>query len=192
MTGELDAMRQVAEAHRRAVQEQIGDLHREMAGMIAAQFDSLQSRFREELRQAVASVVAGAATEANAAAEERIAPLRAAVEAKDREIAELRTRLNGSDQATLDLLQGVGEICRRAAERIAVQPAPAPEAQVEADAAPPAEAPPQPDTPTAEAVPPGEDLPDFAQSPPPGKLWRVPLVSSLVLTTGLMLARHFL
>jgi len=126
-------------------------------------------------------VAAIAASAADAAADNRLAPLRAAVAAKDREIAELRARLEGSDRATLDLLQGVGEICRRAAERYTSPAGPAAPQVAEEPAAP------------APAEPGGEtDVPGFAQGQQPGKLWRVPLVSSLVLTTGAMVVMHFL
>ncbi len=176
LSDDLAATRESAEAGRKAVGEQV-----------AAQLQAMQNQFREDLRQAVSDTAAAAAYAADSTLEARTAPLQAALEAKDREIADLRARLSGSDAATLDLLQGVGEICRRAAQRIGGPPAP------------PADSPaggtePQVETAAQDPAPAeGEGaVPGFAQSQPPGKLWRVPLVSSLVLTTGAMWMLHYL
>ncbi len=118
--------------------------------------------------------------------------LRAELEAKDREIAELRQRLADTDSNVLELILGIGQICRQAARKLGppvasaesgpaqttdpgVEPAPAAAENVEA--------------PESEYDAP---LPGFAQSQKPSRLWRVPLVSSLVLTTGGLVLRHFL
>ncbi len=158
-----------AETDRQNVQAQIAALEHGVADVIATQFQSLQGQLRDEVRQAVST-----------AAEEHSAPLRTAMEAKDREIAELRARLTGSEQATLDLLQGVGEICRKAASRITGSEPGDPPAGSSAE--PPAGEP---------AQEPG-DAPGFTQSKTPSRLWRVPLVSSVVFTTGALMIRHAL
>jgi hypothetical protein len=176
LSDDLAATRESAEAGRKAVGEQV-----------AAQLQAMQNQFREDLRQAVSDTAAAAASAADSTLEARTAPLQSALEAKDREIADLRARLSGSDAATLDLLQGVGEICRRAAQRIAGPPAPP--ADSSAGAAEPQVEPAAQDPGPAESA---GTVPGFAQSQPPGKLWRVPLVSSLVLTTGAMWMLHYL
>ncbi len=176
LSDELAATRESVEAGRKALQEQV-----------AAQLPAMQSQFREDLRQAVSDAASAAASAADATLEARTAPLRAALEAKDREIADLRARLTGNDAATLDLLQGIGEICRRAAQRIAGPPAPpaeSPAGVVEPQAGVAAQGP--------EPAESAGDVPGFAQPQSPGKLWRVPLVSSLVLTTGAMWMLHYL
>jgi hypothetical protein len=181
LSEQLDGIRKTADADRQTVEERIGSLHHDIADVLSEQLESMQQQLRDEIRQSAGNVAAIAASAADAAADNRLAPLRAAVAAKDREIAELRARLEGSDRATLDLLQGVGEICRRAAERYTSPAAPAAPQVAEEPAAP---APAEPGSET--------DVPGFAQGQQPGKLWRVPLVSSLVLTTGAMVVMHFL
>ncbi|SPE35256.1 conserved hypothetical protein [Candidatus Sulfopaludibacter sp. SbA3] len=208
---QLTAIRDAAEADRRVMEEQISTLHHDVAEVLSGQFEAFQQQIREEVRQTVGNAAAMAASAADSAIEERLAPLRAAVQAKDREIAELRARLAGSDQATLDLLQGVGEICRRAAQRFVAAEATPPQtpfSSMEPEPAAPADSPiaSLDDLPPAASasdpeLPPtgeflgltdGETIPGFAQPQPSSRLWRVPLVSSLVLTTGVMLMVHYL
>jgi hypothetical protein len=198
-TVQLAAVHHTAEADRLALREQVAALHHDVADILAGQYEALQQQVREEVHQSVGKMAAMAASAAESTMEARMAPLRAALEAKDREIAELRGRLAGSDQSTLDLLQGVGEICRQAAQRLFVPPAPPPEtpaSTVEPQAPAPVEAPGGSidDSPPVAAAPAESDeaIPGFAQPKPPSRLWRVPLVSSLVLTSGVMLMRHFL
>lgn len=129
---------------------------------------------------------------------ERLAPmeqqLRTEIGEKDREIAELRQRLADADTTLLDIVSGIGQVCRQAAERMG-RPAPAPvpiAAPVPAAETPaPAVEGAAPD-PAADSA--GEPpLPGFAQPQKPGRLWRVPLVSSLViLVTGGLFLAHYL
>ncbi len=184
---EMDSVITQSSQFRYDLREQLSEERRAMQEQSAAQLQATLSQFREELRQGVNDAAAAAASVTDSAIETHTAPLRAAVEAKDREIAELRARLTGHDEATLDLLQGMGEICRRAAQRIAGPPAP-PSESSEGGAEPQAGAPAQDPGPAESAG----DVPGFAQSQPPGKLWRVPLVSSLVLTTGAVWMLHYL
>ena len=207
--GQLAAIRHSVEAERLATEEQLAGLRREVSGALNGQLEKFQQQIREEVRQAVGNVAAMAASAADSAIEDRMAPLRIALEARDREVAELRARLAGSDQATLDLLYGVGEICRRAAERYVAPQAEQPPQEPPAAEPPPPEPEansfadefrkaggtiePPPDPPREEFQDQSEEsVPGFAQSASPGKLWRVPLVSSLIFTTGLTLALHYL
>ena len=190
LTAELEAIRKSGDADRQAVQQQIAGVHQQVAAAVAAQFEELQKQFREELRQAMGNMAATAASAADSTIEGRIAPLRATIEAKDREIAQLRARLAGSDQATLELLHGVGEMCRQAAERLETPPAP-PQETSSGSMEPPSVEPAAEVPASGESVsetggpPANEEVPGFAQPTPPGKLWRVPLVSSLIVTTGM-------
>jgi hypothetical protein len=181
VSDQLTALRETVQADREGVQAQIGQLHHDVADVLGGQLEAFQQQIREEVRQALGAVSAMAVSAADSVIEERVAPLRAAMAAKDQEIAELRSRLAGTDQATLDLLQGVGEICRRTAERFVTPKTTPPETPAAAEE--PVE--PQPQAAT-------ETVPGFAQSQPSGRLWRVPLVSSLVLTTGAMVMMHYL
>jgi hypothetical protein len=211
-SGQLAAIRGTVEADRKAMQEELAGLHHDVAEVLGGHLEAFQRQIREEVSQGLGNAAAAAASAVDSAMEERMAPLRAAMEAQDREIAELRARLVGSDQATLDLLQGVGEICRRAAQRFVAPHAPPPETppgSVEQNAGTPVETPAASidDLPRSAAamVEPGplpmeeagsfagtQPIPGFAQPKPPGRLWRVPLVSSAVLTTGVVLMLRYL
>jgi hypothetical protein len=119
--------------------------------------------------------------------------LRAEVADKSREIAELRERQAESDRNVLDLILAIGQMCREAAERIAdpaARPAPA---EPRAEPAPPAaEIPEEQVLAGAPDAPPFESpVPGFAQPKPPARLWRVPLVSSFLLTAvGVLLLQY--
>jgi len=84
-------------------------------------------------------------------------------------------RLSASDARMMDFISGIGQVCRQATER----------GERGSDENPPsAEAPA-----TAQADLP---VPEFTQTKTPTGLWRVPLVSSLVLTAAGLLALHYL
>ncbi|HEV3197981.1 MAG TPA: hypothetical protein VGZ73_08740, partial [Bryobacteraceae bacterium] len=148
--------------------------------------------------------------------------LRLELEQRDHEIAELRRRLADTDTKVLELILGIGQICRQAADKIvppmgpqerggrhgqspssAVNPVPnLPNCVSTTESAdlglgPPAAA-------VASRPPGGQEngngeesqndrhVPGSAQAQEPNGLWRVPLVSSLVLATGGLVLRHFL
>ncbi len=121
------------------------------------------------------------------AIEEQVVPLRAEVAAKDRELQHLRQRLAESDRNAASMMLAIGQACRDAAERFSpslIAPdAPKPET------ADPALAGEQ----TIVACGSDEGLPGFVQSKPPGKLLRIPLVSSMamVMAAGAAIL-HFL
>ena len=136
--------------------------------------------------------------------------LRAEIAEKEREITELRQRIADTDTNVLDLVLGIGEICRKAASKISppeetVDPEPArhepltPQEStplVNEDFSMKVEIPSANGTPHApEAAPEPElasSVPGFTQEVRPSRLWRVPLVSSVVLATGSLVLRHFL
>ncbi|HLK62952.1 MAG TPA: hypothetical protein VKU19_05910 [Bryobacteraceae bacterium] len=116
--------------------------------------------------------------------------LRAELEEKEREITELRQRIADTDTNVLELVLGIGEICRQAAQKILPV---ASEPPVEAVPGPPEE--PAVAAPVEIAGAPHKASPESSAEPEvqkPSRLWRVPLVSSLVLATGGMVLRHFL
>jgi hypothetical protein len=121
--------------------------------------------------------------------------LRLEIAEKDRAIADLRRQLGDADQQVLELVNGIGMICRQAAERIVRSSAPvhgpvpatmsaAPEPEV---AAAETDTESEADAVSVETPPPG-----FTQPQKPSRLWRVPLVSSLVvaISGGLVLAHY--
>jgi hypothetical protein len=154
------------------------------------------------------------ARQAGAVVEERLLPVRAELEKKGREIAELRERVGETDRSVLDMILSIGMMCRQTAERIGSQPPGTPPAAP----APAAEGPNQPLQASAESHnPPGGPEPPAGGTGPsdtasavepagdsqPGKLtvqfaetetrlWKIPLVSSLVLATGGLLLLHYL
>jgi hypothetical protein len=132
---------------------------------------------RAAMRQEVASAVVAAS---GSAIEERVAPLRTEAAEKDRQIAALRQRAEDSDTAMLELLNGIGELIHHAATR---------NGKAQADAAK------ESVSPIESAPPPEPPLPAFAQAAKPGRLWRVPLVSSVLIAAGSMagaLMMHYL
>jgi len=153
-----------------------------------------------------ARAAAAAATAVAANLEESLAPLRAQVANKERELAEIKNRLRDSENNVLEVILAIGQVCRQAAERIngPAQPssgAPAaasltaPAAAASAGRTPDSPAP----TPIAAApasvetgIPASVEPPDFTQRAAPGRLWRIPLVSSLLLSTAGLLLMHYL
>jgi len=184
-TAELKALRQQDHAIATAVEANIEELQDHFIEQVEA-VRRQAAQDRANMQQEVASAVKAASA---AAIDDSLAPVRAAAAVKDREIAELRQRLEDSDGAMFDLLNGIGELMRQAAARksppaaappVAEMPAPKPEPAADAGPKSPAAA--------VESVP----VPTFAQAARPGRLWRVPLVSSMVAVTfGLMMMHYF-
>ena len=161
---QMNGMRKRAEEDRAAVQGQVASLHREFA-----------ENADKAVEERVADEVAG-----------QVAPLRL-------EVNELRRQLVESDTNVLDVIQSIGRTCMEAAERIASRTTSAPPPDVPDAGAPPsdpvaveagveAQAEAQPDNP----------VPGFAQPDQPHRLWRVPLVSSLLLTSAGVVMMHYL
>jgi hypothetical protein len=196
--------------------------------------DAAEQRFadmRQEYRQGMADlrsemehsvearIVTAAAAAAAAQMEEQLAPMRAEVQQKEQELAELRQRLAESERSVLDVVLAIGEVCRRAADRINGPPDPRPAAPpppvapiaetrpmaekaapVPADPAPIAVPPPAP-PPAVEALPVPQAaadpalpqaLPDFLHEANRRTTWRIPLVSSLLVSTGYLVLMHYL
>jgi hypothetical protein len=156
----------------------------------------------EPLERRLAEMDAASEQRVAASVRERLEPmerqLREEIGCKEREIAELRQQLAAADTNLLEIVSGIGQVCRQAAERMANPPGPAP--VPDAVSAALAE---EPEIASHDwaggrelegpADSSGETaVPGFAQPQKPNRLWRVPLVSSLVLlvTGGLMLIRY--
>jgi hypothetical protein len=144
---------------------------------------SLQRELAEELALAVEKQVTAGA---GAIVEKK---LNALAEEKDREVADLRRQLAETDVRVSEALGSIGCTLREAADRLSPRP---PQPATPPD--PPQASPPSADPPQAPSAG-GADLPSFGK-PPAGTsgLWRVPLVSSMVLGTGAVcfLALHWL
>jgi hypothetical protein len=187
-------------------------LEQQVAAKVASQLPQLENQLRQEIRQSASHASGLAASAAAAAVEERMLPLRAELAERNAEIDGLRRQAAGADRNTLDVLLAIGRICQEASGRMSGPVAPAPLAALE----PPSAAVPEPretPAPIAEAeaptaFPPVEPplerngktgaqplgletlaAPTFGQIRSPGSPWRIPLVSSLLLTTGLALMR---
>lgn len=129
------------------------------------------------------------------AVRERLEPfelqLRGEIAGKEREIAELQRRLAEADTNLLEIVSGIGQVCRQAAERMA-KPAP-PALPNSLEAAHPLETvATESQAPAADPSAEDDPIPGFAQPQKPNRLWRVPLVSSLVVLAsgGLLLIRY--
>lgn len=157
-------------------------LHREFADAVAAiveeQVANQTELSTEKLDQTVATRVAAETerlTQAVASAvEEKSTALRAEINARSAEITDLRDRLKNSDQNVLEVILGMGELCRQVGERL--------------HSAPPSQ--PTAETPS-ESEAPGTGVPGFAQHTGRSIL-QIPLLSSIVLTAAGLVALYFL
>jgi len=177
------------------------------------------SDLRHEIEHSMETrIVTAAAAAAVAKVEEHLAPLRAEIQQKEQELTELRERLVESERSVLDVILAMGSLCRQAADRInsprettqAAPPPPAP-APPRAESLPKSEAAaPAPAEPTAMAPPAhmakvetmpapqalGEpalapSIPDFLHESN-HRSWRIPLVSSFLVSTGYLVLMHYL
>ena len=180
---ELKELRQQDQAMAAAVETHLERLQ----DHFIAQVDTVRQQVERD-RAAMSEEVAAAVRAASESlVEERLAPIRAESAGKDREIAALHKRLEDNDQAMLDLLNGMGDVIRHAAERRAAAAAPPAAPAAEPVPASPT-APPNPATEPDTETPP----PSFTQAAQPGRLWRVPLVSSIAIATFGMAMIHYL
>ena len=193
----IDAAEQRFADMRQEYRKEIADLRREME-------HSIETR-----------IITAAATAAAAQIEEQLAPLRAEVRQKEEELAELRQRLADSERSVLDVVLAIGAVCRQAADRIA---GPRERGPAAPPLAPPAEIRPRPEaggpapaeftamaTPApapkvetlpvmhAEADPAlAQGVPDFLHESNHRSSWRIPLVSSFLVSTGYLVLMHYL
>ena len=212
VTGDLNALegqmislnREFGEAVAQIVAEQVKSHVEALAG-------ALESAMEGRIAAAVEAAVGQRLAEMDRGMERRLAAmvsgrlepmerqLRDEIGEKDREIAELRQRLADADTNLLEIVSGIGQICRQAAERMGrgtppaatavpmATPGPAPAAENGTEERP---APVEMPAPQKASEPP---VPGFTQPQKPNRLWRVPLVSSLVmLVTGGLLLVHYL
>jgi len=212
---ELQTLRQQHERIVDAAEQRFADMRleyrAEIAGLRSEMEQSIETRF-----------VTAAAASAAAQVEEQLAPLRAEVQQKEQELAELRQRLAESEKSVLDVVLAIGDVCRQAADRMSASPARRPVAPAPAPVPPPAApkmdarpkpeaAAPLPAEPAAIAtpavgpkletlpVPPaaadpalGEAVPDFLHDSSHRTSWRIPLVSSFLVSTGYLVLMHYL
>ena len=195
---ELADLRQRDEAIVSAVESHLEQLQDRVAGHVEA----LRRQAGED-RAALERELAAAVKAASASAiEESLSPIRAEAGQTEREVARLRQKMEEGESAMLDLLNGISEVIRLAAARRGVEAAKETGAGGSADTANDAPEPPAPspagepiapDAAGAEDASPDAPLPGFAQPGRPGRLWRVPLVSSMAIMLsayGLLLS-HF-
>jgi hypothetical protein len=181
--------------------EQVGRI---VAERVAAEVQARTSGLEHSLR-------AQAMDAADDAVQERLAPIRADVARKDREIAELRKRAAATDSNVFEFILAMGEMCRQAAERLSPPAAPEPEAPASVAPAP-AALPPEaagpvaiaPEAPDPPPVDPGAELrdhfdhpaeppaPSFSELRKPSGFWRMPMVSSFVVAAAGLAILHFL
>jgi hypothetical protein len=185
--------------------EMLRRLHQQQLAEMRQEYRQEVAQLREEVERSIETrIVAGAAAAVAAQLEEQLAPLRAEVQQKEDELAELRKRLAESEKSALDVVLAIGEVCRQAADRIgasreekpaAPPPAPvAPQAEVlasaEETAPPPAPAPSSAET--LPAAPAAAEIPPFLRETKQVMSWRVPLVSSFLVSTGYLVLMHYL
>jgi hypothetical protein len=202
--------REFAETVAQIVEEQVGS-------QVQARAAALEQRIAARIAAAVEIAVGVAA---QAAIDSRlpavmsaiVAPLeeqiRAEVEQKDREIAELRQRLADTDTKVSELILGIGQICRQAAGKMAPPVDPAERGSAHWQSASPTvntvpgapaggagEVPQSPDVQEDGDAPESQydrPVPGVAKAQRPNRLWRVPMVSSVIIATSGLALRHFL
>jgi hypothetical protein len=173
-----------------------------IADQVAVEMNARTASLDQTVQQTIAARMGAAADAAVAACmAETLAPLRTEVEQKERELAEIKERLRESEHNVLEVILAIGQVCRQAAERISGPSQPASGASSETMASTPAAAGPTPiiTAPITPAPPTvetssstGVEPPNFTQRGEPGRLWRIPLVSSLLLSTTGYLLLHYL
>jgi hypothetical protein len=164
---DLQSLRRQDHAIISAVEGQI----EEVQDCFVSQLEGVHRQLAQD-RATVRQAIRAAAQEASAAAvEDALAPALAAATEKDHKIEELRHKVEESDSALLDLVNGIGELIRRAGGRRSGEP----------EAAAPA------------AAEPAQLDPAIAQPAKPARLWKVPLVSSMVVVAafGLAMTHYF-
>jgi uncharacterized membrane protein YccC len=148
--------------------DQMVALHREFAEAVGAIVESQVAAQVEagveKLQQTVAAAV-----------DEKMGALREQVEAKAAEIATLQDRLQESDRNVLEVILGMGEMCRQVGERLSHQP----KKEEPGDSSRPPE------------MPPSSGVPGFAQHSGRSVL-HIPLLSSLAITAVGLYLLYFL
>ena len=213
---QIVATRDRVEEDMQGFAESVGKLVEEQVRSgVGALLQPVEEELREEMRRVADRPPSFDRPAADAAIEMKLEPLRVELDARNREIAEMRQRLADSERAVLDLILAMGQMCRQAAERIGGAAAPAPPAletpaagtlmageeplNGSGDALQAAPEEPVPVCPPAEAEPgvltdaPFESsAPSFTQLKKTPALWRIPVASSFLLTTGGLLVLHYL
>ena len=198
-----------------AAEQRFADMrieYREALAGEAAANERRAAEIRAALEQSMEPRIAAAAAAAAAIEVERqLAPWRAEVLRKEQEVAALRRRLEDGEKSVLDVVATIGEVCRQAASRFGgpSKPLPAdapsgpraPAIDSDEQAMPAIAEPMPPPAPAVETLPVpelaadpalGTAVPDFLRQPERDTHWRIPLVSSLLVTTGCLLLMHYL
>jgi chromosome segregation ATPase len=164
---------------------------RTLARSVGENIESLRTQVVELNREFAAQVARIVGEQVDAVVEkrlreveQRLAPLREELERKNQEIAELRQRTQDTDTAVFDFVASMGQLCRDAAGRFGAPrevppatPSTPPEAEAEADPDPVTEV----------------KAPSFGELKRPSGLWRMPMVSSLIVAAGgAALLAHYL
>ena len=164
-------------AVRTAVDQQVGPARADAAAAL---------RQTEEIGQSIESRIAAAVNAAvQTAMHQQVEPMRA-------ESAELRQRLSDTNTNMFEFILSMGRACRAVESKSAAVLAPPEEPQPaakETSAAEPAASTANPASGPAEPKP---EAPEFSQLNKSGGLWRVPMVSSFLLTAGALLISRYL
>ncbi|HXS94873.1 MAG TPA: hypothetical protein VN736_09730 [Candidatus Limnocylindrales bacterium] len=168
-------LQQRIERNRQELHSEIQAARSEAAGLIRP----LEDRLKAEVRDGIGRAASLIASSSDAAVQEKLAPI--------------QQRTMQSERALIDLLKGIGAVCREAAQNMKLPDdngpggsAPPPEDEKPPESVQTVESQPEPEPPPIEApADPAMPLPSFAQPPQkPSKLWRIPLVSSLAAIGG--------
>jgi hypothetical protein len=162
---------------------------------VEARVALFESRLEERIRSAAEEASELARQSVESRLEDHVGPLKLHLGEQRSTLEEVQRRSMKSDRTVLELLSGMGRLCEEATRRMAPASAEAPEAGPVAVTTPSEEEEVLPIR-LEEILPriaEPERLPLFAQNKKPGRFWRKPLVSSLlVLGAGLAAALRLL
>jgi hypothetical protein len=167
--------------------------------------EALERSLREQLRAATDSAAATIVRDSESRVARRVDPLEAALAAHDKLLRILKQRSEQGEAQSIAMLRTIGQVYHDAVQRLEAPPAPPQAVPSEAAGGQPETAPSppggpeQPPPPAAGSNASPEARPDapngapehsgdvgklFADAPTPGRAWRIPLVSSLLMAAA--------
>jgi hypothetical protein len=195
----IDAVRRELTAALEAQRSQMVQVHKEFAETLARLVDeqieqtvsqrlaALQEQTRETVREESLTAYTAFGNGMEKLIDTRLQGLREEKMGSDRQIAELRARLEGHEQNLLELVLALRQSWLQAADRIAI-----PGMEVRAPLTAPLNNGGGAGSSEAQIAPADCDLPGFARQRAPKRLWRIPAVSCFLLATTGLLALHYL
>lgn len=188
LTAALEAQRsQMVQVHKEFAETLARLVGEQIEQTISQRLAAIQEQTRETVREESLSAYTGFGNGMEKLIDMRLQGLREEKMGSDRQIAELRARLEGHEQNLLELVLALRQSWLQAADRIAI-----PGMEVRAPLSAPLNNGGGAASSEAQIAPADCDLPGFARQKAPKRLWRIPAVSCFLLATTGLLALHYL